>query len=54
MATILRKSLSSCNEGAARSTLQHCCLERLEIGKVHRVWNSVMPSVQDAKELTSV
>ena len=26
------------NEGRTRSTLQQCCLEKLEIGKVHRVW----------------
>ena len=37
------------NEGTTRSTLQHCCLDRLEIGKVHRVWNSVMPNLQDVR-----
>ena len=41
------------NEGTTRSTLQHFCLDRLEIGKVHRVWNSVMPNLQDVEELTS-
>ena len=37
------------NEGHTRSTLQHCCLEKLKIGKVHRVWNSVRPSLQDVR-----
>ena len=37
------------NEGRTRSTLQQCCLERLEIGKVHRVWNSVRPNLQDVR-----
>ena len=37
------------NEGRTRSTLQHCCLEKLEIGKVLRVWNSVRPNLQDVR-----
>ena len=37
------------NEGRTRSTLQQCCLEKLEIGKIHRVWNSVRPNLQDVR-----
>ena len=37
------------NEGRTRSTLQQCCLEKLEIGKVHIVWNSVRPNFQDVR-----
>ena len=37
------------NKGRTRSTLHQCCLEKLEIGKVHRVWNSVRPNLKDVR-----
>ena len=37
------------NEGRIRSTLQQSCLQKLEIGKVHRVWNSIRPNLQDVR-----
>ena len=36
-------------EGTTKSTLQHCCLKNMQIGKVHRVWDSVMPNLQDVR-----
>ena len=36
-------------EGTTKSTLQHCCLKNMQIGKVHRVWDSVMPTLQDVR-----